>query len=84
MRAAIDATLEAGAVAEGTLCYTGDLSNPAETVYTLDYYVHLAEQAATATRVRPRPSGQWMLQRGGRRRTSSSSSPSASISASTP
>ena len=45
---------------------------------------HLAEQAATATRVRLRGPGQWMLQRGGRRRTSSSSSPSASISASTP
>ena len=45
---------------------------------------HLAEQAATATRVRLRAPGQWMLQRGGRRRTSSSSSPSASISASTP
>ena len=45
---------------------------------------HLAEQAATATRVRQRARGQWMLQRGGRRRTSSSSSPSASISASTP
>jgi len=45
---------------------------------------HLAEQAATATRVRLRAPGQWMLQRGGRRRTSSSSSPSASSSASTP
>ncbi len=45
---------------------------------------HLAEQAATATRVRLRAPGQWMGQRGGRRRTSSSSSPSASISASTP
>jgi hypothetical protein len=45
---------------------------------------HLAEQAATATRVRLRAPGQPMLQRGGRRRTSSSSSPSASISASTP
>jgi ABC-type multidrug transport system ATPase subunit len=45
---------------------------------------HLAEQAATATRVRLRGAGKWMLQRGGRRRTSSSSSPSASISASTP
>ena len=45
---------------------------------------HLAEQAATATCVRLRAPGQWMLQRGGRRRTSSSSSPSASISASTP
>jgi ABC-type multidrug transport system ATPase subunit len=45
---------------------------------------HLAEQAATATRVRLRAPGRGMLQRGGRRRTSSSSSPSASISASTP
>jgi ABC-type multidrug transport system ATPase subunit len=45
---------------------------------------HLTEQAATATRVRLRAPGQWMLQREGRRRTSSSSSPSASISASTP
>jgi len=44
----------------------------------------LAGQAATATRVRLRGPGQWLLQRGGRRRTSSSSSPSASISASTP
>ena len=45
---------------------------------------HLAEQAATATRVRLRAPGPWMGQRGGRRRTSSSSSPNASISASTP
>ena len=44
----------------------------------------LAGLAAAATRVRLRAPGQWMLQRGGRRRTSSSSSPSASISASTP
>ena len=43
MRAAIDATLEAGAVAEGCVCYTGDLSNPAEQLYTLDYYLGVAE-----------------------------------------
>ena len=48
MRAAIDATLEAGAVAEGALCYTGDLSNPAERVYTLDYYLRIAEGLVTA------------------------------------
>jgi ABC-type multidrug transport system ATPase subunit len=46
--------------------------------------VALGAFAPRATRVRLRAPGQWMLQRGGRRRTSSSSSPSASISASTP
>ena len=48
MRVAIETTLEAGAVAEGALCYTGDLSDPAETTYTLDYYLRLAEQLAAA------------------------------------
>jgi pyruvate carboxylase len=43
MRAAIDAAREAGAVAEGAVCYTGDLSDPAESVYTLDYYLRVAE-----------------------------------------
>ena len=44
MRAAIEATLERGAVAETALCYTGDLSDPAERVYTLDYYLRMAER----------------------------------------
>ena len=44
MRAAIEATLETPALAEGTLCYTGDLSDPREQLYTLDYYLRLAEQ----------------------------------------
>ncbi|HWF34587.1 MAG TPA: pyruvate carboxylase [Solirubrobacteraceae bacterium] len=43
MRAAIAATIEAGAVAEAAVCYTGDLSDPAERVYTLDYYLSVAE-----------------------------------------
>ncbi len=43
MRPAIQAAIEVGAVAEGALCYTGDLSNPAEGLYTLDYYLRLAE-----------------------------------------
>ncbi|HWF51903.1 MAG TPA: pyruvate carboxylase [Solirubrobacteraceae bacterium] len=43
MRAAIDATIESGAVAEAAVCYTGDLSDPAERVYTLDYYLRIAE-----------------------------------------
>jgi pyruvate carboxylase len=44
MRPAIEAVLESGKVAEGTLCYSGDLSNPAEELYTLDYYLGLAER----------------------------------------
>lgn len=44
MRAAIEATLETPAIAEGTLCYTGNLSDPREQLYTLDYYLRLAEQ----------------------------------------
>ena len=48
MRAAIEATLETPALAEGTLCYTGDLSDPREQLYTLDYYLRLAEQLVDA------------------------------------
>ncbi len=45
MRPAIEAVRETGtAVAEVALCYTADLSDPAETLYTLDYYLKLAEQ----------------------------------------
>ena len=49
MRPAIDAVLETGtAVAEGALCYTGNLSDPGERLYTLDYYVRLAEKLVGA------------------------------------
>jgi len=49
MRPAIDAVRETGrAVAEVALCYTADLSNPAEKLYTLDYYLRLAEQIVEA------------------------------------
>ncbi len=48
MRPALDAVREAGKVAEGTLCYTGDLSDPGERLYTLDYYLRLAEQLVEA------------------------------------
>jgi len=44
MRPAIDAVLLANKIAEGTLCYSGDLADPAEDLYTLDYYLRLAEQ----------------------------------------
>ncbi|MGA0565788.1 pyruvate carboxylase [Rathayibacter sp. KR2-224] len=44
MRPAIDAVLETGtAVAEVAVCYTGDVLDPAEDLYTLDYYLRLAE-----------------------------------------
>jgi pyruvate carboxylase len=48
VRPAIEATLEVGAVAEGVLCYTGDLSDPGEKLYTLDYYLRLAEELVEA------------------------------------
>ncbi len=45
MRPAIDAVLGTGsAVAEVAMCYSGDLLDPAEDLYTLDYYLALAEQ----------------------------------------
>jgi len=47
MRPAIDAVLsQDGPVAEVALCYTGDLSDPGEKLYTLDYYLRLAERIA--------------------------------------
>ncbi|MFC3961195.1 pyruvate carboxylase [Nocardia jiangsuensis] len=49
MRPAIDAVRETGtAVAEVALSYTGDLANPNESLYTLDYYLRLAEQIVDA------------------------------------
>ncbi|MGW5655202.1 pyruvate carboxylase [Streptomyces humi] len=49
MRPAIQAVRETGsAVAEVALCYTADLSDPDERLYTLDYYLRLAEQIVDA------------------------------------
>jgi len=49
MRPAIDAVRATGtAIAEVALCYTADLSDPAETLYDLDYYLRLAEQIVQA------------------------------------
>lgn len=49
MRPAIDAVRATGtAVAEVAMSYTGDLSDPGETLYTLDYYLELAEQIVDA------------------------------------
>ncbi len=49
MRPAIDAVRGTGTtVAEVALCYTGDLSDPGERLYTLDYYLRLAERIVEA------------------------------------
>ncbi|ORC03675.1 pyruvate carboxylase [Mycobacterium persicum] len=49
MRPAIDAVRETGsAVAEVAMCYTGDLADPGERLYTLDYYLRLAESVVEA------------------------------------
>jgi pyruvate carboxylase len=49
MKPAIDSVLATGhAVAEVAICYTGDLLDPAEDLYTLDYYLKLAEQIVDA------------------------------------
>ena len=44
MRVAVDAVLETGKVCEAAICYTGDLLNPAERRYTVDYYLRLARE----------------------------------------
>jgi pyruvate carboxylase len=49
MRPAIDAVRATGSsVAEVALCYTADLLDPAEQIYTLDYYLRLAERIVDA------------------------------------
>lgn len=49
MRPAIDAVRETGsAVTEVAMSYTGDLSDPNETLYTLDYWLKLADQIVEA------------------------------------
>jgi pyruvate carboxylase len=49
MRPAINAVLGTEkAIAEVALCYTADLLDPAEKLYTLDYYLTLAEQMVEA------------------------------------
>jgi len=40
----IDSVRAAGGVAEATLCYTGDVSDPKRERYSLDYYMDMAEQ----------------------------------------
>ena len=48
MRVAIDAVLESGKVAEGAICYTGDILDPDRAKYSLAYYVKRAKELEAA------------------------------------
>jgi pyruvate carboxylase len=48
MRVSIDAVAEAGKVAEGAVCYTGDLLDPNRSKYDLKYYVAMAKELEAA------------------------------------
>lgn len=44
MKPSIDAVKSVGKVAEGTMCYTGDITDETRDKYTLKYYVNLAKE----------------------------------------
>ena len=44
MKVAMDAVIETGAICEASICYTGDITNPNRTKYSLKYYVELAKE----------------------------------------
>ncbi len=48
MRVAMDAVIEADKVCEGTICYTGDMLDPARAKYDLKYYVGMAKDLKKA------------------------------------
>lgn len=48
MRVAIDAVGEAGGLAEGAICYTGDMIDPDRSKYSLKYYVDAARELEAA------------------------------------
>jgi pyruvate carboxylase len=48
MRVSLDAVIEEGKVAEGVICYTGDLLDPDRAKYDLKYYVGLARELEAA------------------------------------
>src|SRR6202008_3939543 len=48
MGVAIDAVLETGRLCEAAICYTGNLSDPHERKYTLDYYLKMAHELKAA------------------------------------
>jgi pyruvate carboxylase len=44
MKLGIDAAKKAGGVVEAVVCYTGDVANPDEKKYTLQYYLDFVDQ----------------------------------------
>ena len=48
MRIAMDAVNEAGKICEGTICYTGDITNPERAKYDLKYYVAMGQELKAA------------------------------------
>lgn len=48
MRVSIDAVCESGKLAEGAICYTGDILDPRRAKYSLKYYVALAKDLEKA------------------------------------
>ena len=48
MRVAMDAVIESGRICEGTICYTGDMLDPGQRKYTVDYYVKMAKALEAA------------------------------------
>ncbi len=48
MRVAIDAVRDAGKLAEGAICYTGDILDPDRAKYSLTYYLALAKEVENA------------------------------------
>jgi pyruvate carboxylase len=44
MQVAVDAALKTGRLCEASICYTGDLLDPARQKYSLNYYVRLAKE----------------------------------------
>jgi len=48
MRVAIDAVLRSGKLAEGAICYTGDILDPSRAKYPIKYYVNLAKELEKA------------------------------------
>ena len=49
MRGAIDTVNEEGKLAEGAVCYTGDILDPHRAKYSLNYYVGLAKAQAVTS-----------------------------------
>jgi pyruvate carboxylase len=48
MRVAIDAVRDTGKLCEAAICYSGNLSSPQETKYTLDYYLEMGRKLKAA------------------------------------